>query len=238
MVDGDVVAILEGLTVVDEDAFANTPARPYFSTAKDDGIEIGAYGDRVVGFSGDDDISFADGVEARDMTVQAGAGSDTVVLGDGDDFVEGNLGADIIIGGGGTDELYGGYGDDILTATTATAELDAADTVFGGSGSDILAGDNGDALIGGKGNDEFLVDLSNPIAEPVTLGDLVPTTEQLVGEVSIAQGAVPTVSYETAAGGIGTNVIVEGRVVIILIGVDPSTLNASNVTINNTNVSS
>lgn len=214
MVDDDVVAILEGLTVVDEDAFANTPARPYFGTAEDDDIEIGAYGDRVVGFSGDDDISFADGVEARDMTVQAGAGSDTVVLGDGDDFVEGNLGADIIIGGGGTDELYGGYDDD------------------------ILAGDNGDALIGGTGNDEFLVDLSNPIAEPVTLGVLVPTTEQLVGKVSIAQDAVPTVSYETAAGGIGTNVIVEGRVVIILIGIDPSTLNASNVTINNTNVSS
>jgi Ca2+-binding RTX toxin-like protein len=91
LVDDDVVAILEGLTVVDEDAFANTPARPYFGTAEDDDIEIGAYGDRVVGFSGDDNISFADGVEARDMTVQAGAGSDTVVLGDGDDFVEGRV---------------------------------------------------------------------------------------------------------------------------------------------------
>ena len=157
---------------------------------------------------------------------------------DGDDFVEGNLGADIIIGSGGTDELYGGYGDDILTATTDTPELDAADTVFGGHGDDILAGDNGDALIGGTGNDEFLVDLSNQIAEPVTLGALVPTTEQLVGKVSIAQDAVPTVSYETAVGGIGTNVIVEGRVAIILIGVDPSTLNAGNVTITNTNVSS
>ncbi len=237
LVDDEVVAVLQGVTEVDPDSISNFVARPYFGTPEDDDIEIGEFGTRVVSFEGDDDIRFANGIEARGMTIQSGTGDDTIVLGDGDDFVEASLGADTIIGGGGTDEIYAGYGDDIINSASETIALDAADTVFGGAGNDEFYGDNGDALIGGTGTDEFVVNLSNPAAAAVTVGDFDPATEQLVGEVNISQDATPTVTYEVAEGGIGTNVVVEGRVAIILIGVDPSALNAGNVTIYNTNVS-
>ena len=68
----------------------------------------------------------------------------------------------------------------------------------------------------------------------MAIDDFNPATEQLNIDVSLVLDAVLTVTYEIAAGGSGTNLLVDGNVVAFLVGVDPSTLNAVNVT--NTNV--
>ena len=161
-------------------AIDNPTAPPIFGILEADTLEIGEFGDRVIGFDGDDVISFAAGEDTtgRDMDVMGGSGDDTITLGLGDDSIEGGLGTDTIYGGGGSDEFYGGYGNDILNSAT----------------------------------------------------------EQLNIDVSLALDAVPTITYEIAAGGSGTNLLVDGNVVAFLVGVDLSTLNTSNVNVTNTNV--
>jgi len=111
---------------------------------------------------------------------------------------------------------------------------DPADTVFGGAGDDTFYADGGDALIGGTGANEYNINFSDPAATAAAIDDFDPATEQLNIDVSLALDAVPTITYEIAASGSGTNLLVDGNVVAFLVGVDPSTLNAVNVT--NTNV--
>ena len=215
LLDGVVAVILEGTTVLADGAIDNPTAPPIFGILEADTLEIGEFGDRVIGFDGDDVISFAAGEDTtgRDMDVMGGSGDDT------------------IYGGGGSDEFYGGYGNDILNSAG-----DPADTVFGGAGDDTFYADGGDALIGGTRVDEFNIDFSDPAATAVAIDDFDPATEQLNIDVSLALDAVPTITYEIAAGGSGTNLLVDGNVVAFLVGVDLSTLNASNVNVTNTNV--
>ena len=126
-----------------------------------------------------------------------------------------------------------GAEDDITTSTDVTDFLflnDGDDMASGGAGDDTFYADGGDALIGGTEADDF----SDPEATAVAIDDFDPATEQLNIDVSLALDAVPTITYEIAAGGSGTNLLVDGNVVAFLVGVDPSTLNAVNVT--NTNV--
>ena len=207
-------------------AIDNPTAPQIFSILEADTLEIGEFGDRVIGFDGDDVISFAAGEDTtgRDMDVMGGSGDDTITLGLGDDSIEGGLGS-------GSDEFYGGYGNDILNSAG-----NPADTVFGGAGDDTFYADGGDALIGGTRVDEFNIDFSDPAATAVAIDDFDPATEQLNIDVSLALDAVPTITYEIAAGGSGTNLLVDGNVVAFLVGVDLSTLNASNVNVTNTNV--
>ena len=92
-------------------AIDNPTAPPIFGILEADTLEIGEFGDRVIGFDGDDVISFAAGEDTtgRDMDVMGGSGDDTITLGLGDDSIEGGLGS-------GSDEFYGGYGNDILNS--------------------------------------------------------------------------------------------------------------------------
>lgn len=237
MLDGNVVVTMEGVTALADDAIDNPTAPPIYGSLEDDVLTIGQFGDRVIGFDGDDTIAFAEGedTEGRDMDVVAGSGDDTVTLGLGDDSVMGGLGADTIFGGGGVDEIDGGYGDDIITSTDLDA--DAADTVFGGAGDDTFFADSGDALVGGTGVDEFNVDLTAETATAVAIDDFDAASEQLNISVSLDLDATPTTTFEVAAGGIGTNVVVDDTVVALLIGVDPNALDDSNVTITNVNTS-
>ena len=188
LLDGVVAVILEGTTVLADGAIDNPTAPAIFGTLEADTLEIGEFGDRVIGFDGDDVISFAAGEDTtgRDMDVMGGSGDDTITLGLGDDSVQGGLGADTIFGGG--------------------------------------------------GSDEFNIDFSDPAATAVAIDDFDPATEQLSIDVSLAVDAVPTITYEIAAGGSGTNLLVDGNVVAFLVGVDPSTLNAGNANVTNTNV--
>jgi hypothetical protein len=107
--------------------------------------------------------------EIRDLAIDAGAGSDFVVLsgvkvpvtaagGPGDDLIEGGRdrdqldggeGVDTVVGKAGNDVLRGDDGDDLLKGGTG------ANSMSGGAGADILDGQIGgnDQLFGGDGPD-------------------------------------------------------------------------------------
>lgn len=251
LLDGTVVAVLQGVTALPDKAIGNPSAPAMFGkTDRDadneivfddynDDIVINDYTHAVFGFGGDDTIGFAPNAETagRDLVINGGNGDDVVNSGEGDDTISGGLGDDGLNGGGGTDELDGGFGDDVINAQD-NGVLGKFDTVFGGAGQDTIFGDDGDLLNGGAGPDTFEIDMNDPLADAVSVGDFDPTTETLTGEVALGAGIVPVVTFATSIDGSGTNlgttVAVDGRIIALFTGVVPADLNASNVIISNT----
>jgi Ca2+-binding RTX toxin-like protein len=85
---------------------------------------------QVNGLGGDDSVSAADGVGAlTQLSVDGGAGADTVLGSDGPDLLLGGEGNDVLSGGGGDDRVVGDRG---------------SDTLNGGAGDDTLVWNNGD----------------------------------------------------------------------------------------------
>ena len=79
--------------------------------------------------------------------------ADTLVGGDGDDYLHGGAGADSLDGGAGADALFGNAGDDTLAGGGDD------DHLYGGSGNDHLSGDAGaDISYGGDGDDTLVAD--------------------------------------------------------------------------------
>jgi Ca2+-binding RTX toxin-like protein len=68
------------------------------------------------------------------LTVDGGAGNDTITGGDGDDVLLGGDGNDTLIGGRGNDQLFGGAGDDTIVWNPG----DGSDIVEGQAGQDTL----------------------------------------------------------------------------------------------------
>jgi Ca2+-binding RTX toxin-like protein len=174
----------------------------------------------VNGLGGNDSITAHDGVGALTLlSVDGGAGNDTVNGSDGPDLIVGADGNDILNGGGGDDRIIGGTG---------------ADTMNGGSGDDTLVwnnGDGSDVLNGDAGNDDVEVN-GSPIAGDVFTvqpnggrikfdrTNLVPfsldigsseTTHAngLGGDDTITVGDVGSYSV-TASGGAGNDTLIGG----------------------------
>ncbi|MBQ7498411.1 MAG: hypothetical protein IJU00_11375 [Selenomonas sp.] len=90
-----------------------------------------------------------------------GQGSkDSVVTGNGNDYLDGGAGNDILKGGAGNDTLSGGNGNDRLYGEAGHDSLSGGagdDYLYGGVGNDTLCGGKGnDTLLGGTGNDIYL----------------------------------------------------------------------------------
>jgi len=104
---------------------------------------------------GDDEVSGDGGGSlggpfAVGLTIDGGAGNDTLRGGTGNDALQGGDGTDILSGGAGDDAAAGGDGPD------AVAGGNGDDTVRGGQGDDVAAGEGGsDLLRGGRGADEL-----------------------------------------------------------------------------------
>jgi Ca2+-binding RTX toxin-like protein len=139
-------------------------------------IDGGAGNDVIAGGAGDDILIGGDGNDVisgggGNDIIDAGNGNDVVTGGSGNDTIFGGDGNDIIAGGSGDDTIFGGDGDDIMT---------------GGAGSDFIQGDgstagdetvdgdvyivtSNDILIGGDGNDTFVIgeddDAANVVIE-------------------------------------------------------------------------
>lgn len=114
--------------------------------------------DRVVvmALGGNDRIVVNQRVTAR-VSIEAGAGDDTVQCSAADSYVDGGSGRDLIQGGAGNDSFYGGPGDDKLVGGAGNDYLDGGggkDTLKGGAGNDILfGGPDADRVMGGLGDD-------------------------------------------------------------------------------------
>ena len=100
----------------------------------------------VNGLGGNDSLSANAGVGALTLlSVDGGAGADTVNGSDGADLIRGGEGNDVLSGGGGDDRIVGDRGND---------------TMNGGTGDDTLVwnnGDNTDVMNGDAGRDDVEV---------------------------------------------------------------------------------
>jgi Ca2+-binding RTX toxin-like protein len=130
---------------------------------------------RIDNLAGDYDIPDIDRIE-----VLAGAGNDTLVVGDdvftpiyafgdaGNDSLTGGAGRDTLSGGAGKNFLIGGGGDDRLSGSGGHDTLwggDGADRLYGNGGDDhfeggggvdrVFAGDGNDFAVGGGGADKL-----------------------------------------------------------------------------------
>jgi Ca2+-binding RTX toxin-like protein len=95
---------------------------------------------QVNGLGGNDLVEASDGVGALTLlSVDGGAGVDTVVGSDGPDLILGGEGDDVLSGGGGDDRIVGDRGGDTMNG-------DAGDDTLvwnNGDGTDVVNGDDG-----------------------------------------------------------------------------------------------
>jgi Ca2+-binding RTX toxin-like protein len=105
-----------------------TPA-PFF-------LDIGTTENLVLNMNGGDDVFTAGNGLANliQLTVDGGAGNDTITGGDGNDTLIGGDGNDVINGGRGNDTAQLGTGDDTFVWNPG----DGSDVVEGGAGTDTL----------------------------------------------------------------------------------------------------
>jgi Ca2+-binding RTX toxin-like protein len=99
-------------------------------------LDIGTSENLVVNMNGGDDTFMASNGLATliSLTVDGGAGNDTIIGGDGNDRLLGGDGNDLIIGGRGNDVLIGGAGDDTFVWNPG----DGSDVIEGQGGHDTL----------------------------------------------------------------------------------------------------
>ncbi len=91
------------------------------------------------------------------VTINGGAGNDTLYGGIGNDTLNGGPGNDLIFGDAGNDVIDGNAGNDSISGEAGNDTLfgsDGDDTISGGTGNDQIQGGNGaDSLGGDAGND-------------------------------------------------------------------------------------
>src|SRR4029079_12500465 len=99
-------------------------------------LDIGTTENLVLNMNGGDDTFTAGNGLATliNVTVDGGAGNDSITRGDGNDTLLGGDGNDVINGGRGNDTLVGGTGDDTFVWNPG----DGSDIVEGQSGADTL----------------------------------------------------------------------------------------------------
>ena len=99
-------------------------------------LDIGTTENLVVNMNGGDDVFTAGNGLAPliSLTVDGGAGNDTITGGDGNDVLIGGDGNDLINGGRGNDMAFMGAGDDTFVWNPG----DGSDTVEGQDGSDTM----------------------------------------------------------------------------------------------------
>ena len=94
----------------------------------------------VNGLGGNDSLSASPGVGALTLlSVDGGAGVDTVIGSDGPDLILGGEGNDVLSGGGGDDRVVGDRGTDTMNGGTGDDTL----VWNNGDGSDVVNGDAG-----------------------------------------------------------------------------------------------
>ncbi|MFK0271955.1 calcium-binding protein, partial [Pseudomonas asiatica] len=111
--------------------------------------------------------------------LSGGEGDDSLYGGAGDDTLRGEDGNDVLQGGGGVDFLWGGAGDDTLIVGNGQVGT----FLLGEAGNDTfdarnLSNGSGANLIGGTGNDTYLIDGS---------GDVSISDDNGLGQLNVVQ---------------------------------------------------
>ncbi len=137
---------------------------------------------------------------------QSGGVVESIVGGNGNDFIDGGDGNDNIKGDNGNDTLYGGNGIDTFTGEPG----DGNDLIYGGAGNDVFgisaAGNDGqDTLYGDDGNDSFNFVVSTA-AKQIFGGAGADTVSGSSGNDTIDGGA----DNDSLAGGNGNDWIFGG----------------------------
>lgn len=115
----------------------------------------------IFGGSGDDtiDVSKLRCIGSTSVSLNGGAGNDTIIGSKKGDSIDGGDGNDTITGGNGNDTINAGLGDDVASGGNGKDTLnggDGNDTLNGQNGKDSLFGDAGDDILsGGEGNDKL-----------------------------------------------------------------------------------
>lgn len=147
------------------------------SGAGDDTIVVGNGNNALLGGDGNDFIGAGSGNDV----ISGGNGNDQILAGDGDNLVDAGSGDDYIGTGEGNDIISGGSGNDIIQAG------DGDDVISGGDGVDLISGDGStagdetvdgnvyyttsdDTLLGGEGNDTFVIGSQEDAEEVVIIG--------------------------------------------------------------------
>lgn len=197
-------------------------------------VSAGAGDDSVLGGAAND---WMNGNVGRD-TITAGAGADTVLGGRDDDWLHGNAADDMVFGDLGDDVVHGGKGADFVQGNVGNDSVfgdDGDDRVYGGQGDDVLSGGAGadwlfgdlgnDVIFGGAGSDRFC------FTAGVTGLDVIADFSHADGDVLWISTALANSFEELAAhitaSAAGDAVITLGAQTIVLAGVAPSGLAAS-----------
>lgn len=150
------------------------------------------------------------GLTGGDISVDGGAGVDSILGsaeddsllgGAGDDVLDGGSGADTLRGGADSDTVRGGSGSDFLASTSdGTSETNSSDDflsggsgsddVYGGVGDDDLhGGSDNDFLYGGVGNDNVMGDVGT---------DTVMGAAGYYGGLTLTNSRLTDAAYEDA----------------------------------------
>ena len=105
------------------------------------------------------------GADTLGMSIDGGAGNDSLTGGTGADSLLGDAGTDLILGGNGNDTLRGGTENDTLQGGLGDDSLfgdEGNDQILGNGGNDTVeSGDGNDRVYGGGGDDSINGDLGN-----------------------------------------------------------------------------
>jgi Ca2+-binding RTX toxin-like protein len=175
---------------------------------------------QVNGLGGNDLVEASDGVGALTLlSVDGGAGVDTVVGSDGPDLILGGEGDDVLNGGGGDDRIVGDRGGDAMNG-------DAGDDTLvwnNGDGTDVVNGDDGtdDVEVNGSpaADDAFTIqpggarirfERTNLVPFSLDIGSSeTMNANGLGGNDSIDVGEIGSFSV-TASGGAGSDTLTGG----------------------------
>ena len=174
----------------------------------------------VNGLGGNDSLTASDGVGALTLlSVDGGAGVDTVAGSDGPDLILGGDGNDVLGGGGGDDRIVGDRGNDTMNGGAGDDTL----VWSNGDGTDVANGDDGrdDVEVNGApaAGDVFTVqpngarikfDRPNLVPFSVDIGSSETLhANGLGGDDTVTVGEVGSYSV-TAAGGPGSDTLTGG----------------------------
>ena len=152
------IDVVENLVRVRRNGVVDDTLGNVFSGSVDSITLTAGDGDNLIDLSGvtSGDFTLGTGIT---VSINAGAGQDTIIGSGLPDSIDGGDGDDTIVAGNGDDTINGGAGDDKLNGGGGNDTAhggDGNDSIDGGGGEDVLSGGDGDDRLRGQGSEDTL----------------------------------------------------------------------------------